>query len=252
MIRHYIPFIQSRTDWPLVNSTYREAAGCRTTLQTFLGEGRQPFSDLKLWIDCEVDGLHFHRVNDPKDKTNPKYRDYISGFQGFDRIADVQFQRRPDKSGTESFVDAVLGKAASAVPNCDWLSVPQLPYVDNASRNKINKALAEAAGNWKSRQKFSGKLILPVILVKSGHADKKTTRNPTVQLALDCYEASGAKGIWVVDSTLDDQDGVANFESLRFPGIIKLHEELNSKLPAGPRKLAALIGDSILCFGLGD
>jgi hypothetical protein len=74
--------------------------------------------------------------------------------------------------------------------------------------------------------------MLPVIFAKSGQTDKKTDRNPKVDLALECFDASGANGMWIVDSTLDDQEGIGSFENIRFPGIIKLHEELNSKLPS--------------------
>jgi hypothetical protein len=50
-------------------------------------------------------------------------------------------------------------------------------------------------------------------------------------LAKQCYEASGASGIWAVDSSLSDQEGSGTFDKVRFPAIIKLHEELNALLP---------------------
>lgn len=233
MAHHYIPFVHGRTDWPLVRSTFAHAAGCRITVQTILTDGRQQTDIPKLWVDCGIDGLHSAKIDDPEASGNQGYNGYISQFANFNRIADPQFQRRPDKSRVAAFVKAVLDRALDVAPNCAWLSVPQLPYVMSAERNKINRALAEATAEWKAREKFRGKLILPVVLVKARQTDKKTDRNPTVALALSCFEASSANGIWVVDSTLDDQDGVQDFENIRFPGLIRFQEELKSDLPPG-------------------
>jgi hypothetical protein len=232
MPHHYIPFANSGTDWPLVSSLYPEPAGCRTTLQLLLTSGSRPPLGFRLWIDTGVDGLHFSKINDADDSSNSSYKDYIQQFENYNRIADVDFQRKPDKSRTVAFVNAILNKAFSTVPNSNWLSVPQLPYTDDADRNKINRLLAEATMKWKSKAGYRGKLILPVVLAKTGLTDRKTDRNAKVKLANDCFGASDAKGVWIVDSTLDDQDGVGDFEDVRFPGIIKFHEELNSSLPA--------------------
>ena len=62
--------------------------------------------------------------------------------------------------------------------------------------------------------------------------NKKTDRNAKVALAASCLESSGADGIWVVDSSLNDQEGTSTFEHIRFPGILSFHDELNAKLPA--------------------
>jgi hypothetical protein len=229
MTHHYIPFANSVTDWPLIASSYAEAAGCRAALQS-LGNAQPPLSK-KLWVDGGVDGLHSARINEPDDKTNPAYKDYIRRFKNSSLIADPTFQHKPDKSATALFVCAILDKALGVAANASWLSVPQLPYSDSSDRKRINRQLAEATSEWKSKTQYRGKLILPVIFGKSGLTDKKMDRNPKVDLASTCFEASGADGVWTVDSGLDDQDGVANFENVRFPGIIKFHEELNAKLP---------------------
>jgi hypothetical protein len=231
MAHHYISFVNSPTDWPLVNSVYSESAGCRVSLQSVLLNTPQIPPRTKLWLDCGVDGLHFARAGDPQDETNPAYSTYIRQFENFNHIADSNFQRKPDKATVSSFVNQVLDKAVNSGADPHWLSVPQLPYTGDTDRKKINRFLAQATNAWKVRQKYGGKLILPVILTKSGETDRKTGRNPIVGLASECFVESGASGFWVVDSTLDDQDGVKNFENERFPGIIKLHEELNSKLP---------------------
>ena len=232
MVHHYIPFANSASDWGLVRSQYSEAAGCRVSLQSLKKASQHPRPDCKLWVDANVDGLHRSKVNDPDDDTNATYKQYIRQFEYHDCISDADFQRRPDRAKATAFVDAILDAAYQAVPDAGWLSVPQLPYTDGSERNKINKLLAEIARQWKSSSPYRGKLILPVIFTKQSQTVSKTARNPKVELATACFEASGADGIWVVDSALNDQEGVGSFEHLRFPRLVAFHQELNSKLSA--------------------
>src|ERR1035441_4968110 len=149
MTHHYIPFANSVTDWPLIASSYAEAAGCRAALQS-LGNAQPPLSK-KLWVDGGVDGLHSARINEPDDKTNPTYKDYIRRFKNSSLIADPTFQHKPDKSATALFVCAILDKALGVAANASWLSVPQLPYSDSSDRKRINRQLAEATSEWKSK-----------------------------------------------------------------------------------------------------
>jgi len=240
MAHHYIPFANSVTDWPLINSLYSEAAGCRVTLQSLKKAFSQKLPTPKLWVDTEVDGLDSPQIFTSEDKGYQNYREYISQFENAKKIADPKFQLDPDKADVASFVSSVL-RAAEAVPNVRWLSVPQLPYTPGRQRRKINKMMAEITGQlWSVSQKSrSVQLILPVIFAKKrGQADAKTDRNAEVELATACFEASRAQGVWIVDATLDDQEGIRDFENKRFPGIIKFHEELGKKLPAGTKTVA--------------
>jgi hypothetical protein len=182
-------------------------------------------------VDAAVDGLHSPRTIQPDDKTNPDFRNYIKQFVNYAQVANPEFQRLPNRDVTSAFVGAILDSTLALAGDPGWVSVPQLPYSVGSDRNRINRSLAEASAKWKLESGYRGKLILPIIFSKPGQADKKTDRNPKVELAAACFEASNASGVWVVDSTLDDQDGVGSFENVRFPGIIKFHEELNLRLP---------------------
>src|SRR5215467_9620799 len=124
MVHHYIPFMYAQSDWSLISSLYRDPAGYRVPLQAVLSNSFRFPSNTKIWIDCGADGLHFSRVTDPSNETNPAYKSYISKFAGFNRIADPHFQRKPDKSKVVAFVNELLNKAANTVPSCNWLSVP--------------------------------------------------------------------------------------------------------------------------------
>jgi hypothetical protein len=231
MTHHYIPFASYKTDWPLVNDLYPEAAGSRITLQSLRSAPRSDLPRTKLWIDAEVDGLHFPEVFSATKKGYEKYRTYIEQFQNARRLLET-----PDSGSIAVFVNAVLDsimQTADGMSNLGYVSVPQLPYIPGSSRNKINRLLAELSLKWKSVQRRPPRLILPVIFAKKwGQTDSKTERNTKVRLACACFEASGADGMWVVDSTLDDHAAVGTLENQRFPGIIHFHEEINAKLPA--------------------
>jgi len=107
--------------------------------------------------------------------------------------------------------------------------------VSDASRNKINRALARNAAEWKRTRKHNVKLILPVIFTHSKQVSLKTQRKG--ELAKECYELAGAQGVWVVDSTLNDQDGSGSLDK-RFQGLIKFHQELAEALPSDAIKIA--------------
>lgn len=240
MTHHYIPFANSATDWPLINSYYSEAAGCRVTLQSLKKARNEKLPTPKLWLDTEVDGLDSPEVFTSNDTGYQNYRGYISQFENAQKIADPKFQLDPEKAEVEAFVNSVL-RSAEAVPNVRWFSVPQLPYTPGRQRRKINKVMAELTRQWwsASSKLHSVQLILPVIFAKKrGQTDTKTDRNAEVELAVACFNASRADGVWIVDSTLDDQEGIRDFENKRFPGIIKFHEELGAKLPAETKTVA--------------
>jgi len=52
-----------------------------------------------------------------------------------------------------------------------------------------------------------------------GQMDTRTERRKKVELAVSCFEASGADGIWVVDSTLDDHASLRKLENQRLPEL---------------------------------
>jgi hypothetical protein len=232
MTHRYIAFASSGKDWSLVDELYGDAAGTRITLRTLTSNAQRNRPKPKLWIDAEIDGLHFPEVFDTSRTDFKKYRDYIERFPN---AAAVRADK-PDATRVSEFVYAVLDsvlEAASGAPNLGYLSVPQLPYTPGSSRNKVNRLLANATLRWTSKQRRPPRLILPVIFAgRRGQTDLKTRRTAKVTLARACFEDSGADGIWVVDSTLDDHADVSKLADRRFPGVINFHEELNAVLPS--------------------
>lgn len=59
---------------------------------------------------------------------------------------------------------------------------------------------------------------------------KKTARNPKVTQVRQCFEIAKAKGVWVVDANLTDQDAAATLDA-RLRALIELHQELAAGLP---------------------
>ncbi len=221
----YIPFVNYSGEWSAARSLYPSAALYRIAIQSSQKTPSPP-TGLKLWLDASVDALD----NSPFGG-NENYKSYFGAFPTSDRIASATFQMRPDPGVVNSFVGAVLNAALVRIPNPEWLSVPQLTYVDGVERNKINKLLAGSTQRWKAKANFKGKLILPIILTNQRQLNRKTERNSKIALATACVEASGADGVWVVDSSLNDQDATGNFETIRFPGVARFHQELIAAIP---------------------
>jgi hypothetical protein len=223
----HIPFVNFSGDWPAARIMYPSAALYRIALQSPAKTPSQ-LSGLKLWADAGVDALD----NWPFEN-NENYRAYFKHFSNTERIATAAFQAHPDTGVVASFVESILNAVLGRISSPEWISVPQLPYVDRVERNKINKMLASSTQRWKAKANYKGKLILPIILTNQRQLNRKTERNSKISLAAACLDTSGADGVWVVDSSLNDQEAKGNFESIRFPGVVRFHQELSAAIPEG-------------------
>lgn len=172
----------------------------------------------------------------------------MSGFPNFEKIGAAAYHAKPISSEVNAFVKAVMDKCATYRPT--WITVPQIPLVNDSSRNKINRMLATAAGRWKSNTGFSGKLILPILLTHQGQLSGKTMRNPKVKQAEWSYHEAGADGFWVVDSSLTDDSGSSTLRK-RFRAVMDLHQELNERIPSKIRIAGPYWGLSLVLWARG-
>ena len=199
-----------------------------------------------LWIDPAVDGLDDWQTK--LNFKNKRWLKYIRSLKQYDRIADHGFWTRPVKNVVAEFVESVLGKCLAFNP--DWITVPQLPLVAGSSRNKINRALATATGDWRANTAFSGRLILPVLLTHQNLVNRKTARNPKVGQAQKCFVDARADGIWVVEIDLDDDSGASNMRN-RIESLIQLHTELNAAISASIRVAGPYWGTNLVLWSQG-
>jgi hypothetical protein len=236
----HIPFVFSSEDCDILKRFYADSVIVRLSFQTKDRTLRNLPAGTGLWVDAGVDGLHGwkpKRITQSGEETQryEAYDQYIKDFPGHNRIADPDFQEKPQNEVVKQFVDSILDACCSLSPKPTWLSVPQLPMVSNSSRNKINRSLAQSAAEWRRARKFHGKLILPVIFTDRKQVNLKSLGKG--KLAKDCYERAGAQGVWVVESTLNDQDGSGPLDK-RFEGLVEFHQELADSLPSEAIKVA--------------
>jgi len=221
---NHIPFVGTERDCTILRDFYPDVPYVRVAL---FGSDRttpQLPHGPKVWVDAGVDVLGQSQIADAK------YQAFISAFSNHALIADPAFQAKPDGSKVRQFVNDAMDACAALRPV--WVSVPQLPMTADASRNKINRELAQATRDWATKAQYGGKLVLPVIFTHQSQVNLKTARGPKLALAAKCCELSGAHGVWAVDSSLKDQDGSRTLEQMRFPAIISLHQELLDCLPS--------------------
>jgi hypothetical protein len=212
-----IPFVNTETDCAIVSESFASVERVRLQLEA-VGKLDGKVAGKALWIDTGVDGLA--RQQD----ANQQWTTFMSVFPGFADARVPGFIEKPDKNVIGDLARGLLNAGMSK--NAAWLSVPQVPYVDGAERNKINRLFAKAAGEWKVESGFSGDLVLPVILTNQRQTNLKADRTAKIALASDCFVKSQATVLWVVDASLDDQSGSKTLEQKRFPGIVHFHEEL--------------------------
>ncbi len=220
----YIPFVGTERDCEILRDFHDDSQFVRVAL--FGSEKTVPKlpPNSKVWVDAGVDALDHWPVS------SQKFGDFIKAFEHAGLIAEPAFQKKPDPAQVRLFVDSVLNACFALHPA--WLSIPQLPMTADSARNKINRELAEATRFWATKVQFAGRLILPVVFTHQSQVNLKTARSPKLALAAKCCELAGAHGVWVVDSSLMDQDGSRTLERTRFPALVSLHQELLSCLPA--------------------
>lgn len=222
----FIPFVNTQEDCRILNSKsfgYKDAPYLRVSLETIANISKN-LPEIPLWVDSGVDGYeHYLKGNQ---HGFPSYLDDIAKAH---ILADSGFVRKPKASAVELFVNGVLDKCNELEPT--WITVPQLPIVDSNDRNKINALLATATRKWKTRSRFKGSFILPVVFTHQDQLHGKTKWRPRIDNAINCYKESDAKRLWVVDSSLSDQLGTKNFRD-RFAWLIELHQYVKHELSA--------------------
>jgi len=243
MAKH-IPFITSKETKQIAEGTFGDSDYVR------LAAHQSPDLRLpgaKIWIDPAVDGLDEWA----KKSSNPNaWTRYIKGLDHYDKIADSDFWQKPTtgKDDVQAFVNSVLTKCLAFDPH--WITVPQLPLVEGSPRHRINRLLAAATGNWRTTARFSGRLILPLILTNQRLVKKKAARNQKVKQANACFVNARADGIWVIETDLKDDSGAGNMSD-RIKWLIDFHEELNAAIPAGIRVAGPYWATNLLLWSRG-
>lgn len=218
----HIPFVNTQRDCQILGKYYKDSHIIRVSLESISKIKANLPRNISLWIDPAIDGYDHHL----KKHSNP-IPTYLRNFAEYQILQSVDFNKKPDSQKVHTFVNSVLNTCSQLKP--EWITVPQLPFVDNTSRNKINSSLAKATNQWKIKNNFKGKLILPLIFTNQQQLITKTKWRPRLDSAINWYENSNADGAWVVDSSLSDQLGTETFRQ-RFRALIGIHEYLRTSL----------------------
>ena len=226
----HIPFVNTPDDCHFVKRYYMDSEIIRVSLEKIGSIKVKLPRGIPLWVDAGIDGCDHHLRNEEEPLT-----EYIRSFNKHEALTSQSAIKKPDLSRLKVFVTNVLNQCCQQKPT--WITIPQLPLVEGASRNKINAALAKAAYEWKLGTRFKGKLILPLIFTNQGQLKRRTEWRPRVDLALKQYNKAGADGIWVVDSDLSDQMGTGTFRT-RFAALVDLHAYIRKHFPEATELIA--------------
>ena len=228
-----IPFVDNASDVSIFNRYHQDSGIVRLTLDR-AKEWRGKFKgNPKLWLDAAVDGYD-HLL--ARRKVSPTWDSFRKAISEGTILSRPDSWNRPSLQRIASFVADALDKCNEFRPH--WMTVPQLPVVDDAKRNWINRELATAASAWKSSRSFRGKLILPLIFTNGHQLRGKAVWKKKLDAAERCSVRAEVDGVWVVDASLSDQDGTGTFTK-RFGKLVDFHKDLRKRLPdrfvvAGP------------------
>jgi hypothetical protein len=241
----YIPFISGNEGATLARGLFPDAPLVRRCLdRTDPSRVHVSSPNTVLWMDPVVDGM-----DDVETRKNNSWFAFMSTFPHFESLCDPRAHEKPSVPNVNAFVSAVLDKCNEQSPA--WITVPQLPFTDASERNKINRALAAATGRWKSQSGFSGRFILPLVIMNQVQVNGKTARNPKIDQAVRCYTDASADGFWIVDKSLSDDNGSPTLRSKRFPGVIGFHEEINAQISSRIRIAGPYWGLNLVLWARG-
>ncbi|MCY2953046.1 MAG: hypothetical protein NTU53_13875 [Planctomycetota bacterium] len=227
----YIPFLMSANACTLASRLYHDAKVVRLPLDGYDKLRPCLSAQQQIWVDPCIDGLDDLNSRIPGFSRSTPWLDSIRSFPEYKSIANPDFQAKPDQSRVDAFADAVLNACEKLAPH--WITIPQLPLVSDAARNKINRSLAKATAKWRQWRRgksYRGQLILPIIFTKSEQTAKG--RTPRLKNAVERYADAQADGFWVVDTSLNDEEGSVSLRNRRLSAALELHEELAQVMPS--------------------
>lgn len=225
-MNEHVPFVYGQSDIKIAAAYYADSPFFRVA-PSQASSLRAALPKAKLWLDARVDGLHnFSSGNDDD------WRAEVKGFGDADHLAQAATTDTSiDKGKVSAFVEAAMARCQKESP--EWVSIPQVPLHHKFNRNKLNKAMAKAARVWKEKEQASCKLMLPVILMHQDLVNRKTERNGSIKASRTNYEEAQADGVWIVESSMNDQMGADTYSTDRFPGLVSFHEEISEALNDG-------------------
>ena len=227
----YIPFLNNSEGVPILRDFYSDAACIRVTLDRAPKLLPLLAKPPPLWIDTAFEGFHH-----PEDARAQDWKTFMAAFAGSSKFDDAAFLEKPDKKTVQKFVAELLGACLKNKPQ--RITIPQFPADKENTKAKVNRALAEAAGQWRAQATFSGSLIFPLLITHKSLIESAVERNKRLDHVKRCMDKVTSDGVWSVDCSLSDQTGIQNFEKERFPDIIAMAEELR-KLVGKDRTICA-------------
>jgi len=234
----HIPFVNTPRDCKILSKYYKDSHIIRVSLESISKIRTQLPSNMPLWIDPAIDGYHHRLITKwPEDRREwnktlsqlwKSLEDVFNKFDGYEILSDKKHWIKGELPRLETFVNQVLDKCYSFNPT--WISIPQLPLVNDGGRNKINEWLAQATAKWKKQNQRGIKLILPVIFTSTIQLTKKQMRDNKFESIKNCYEIANADGIWMADTNLSDQNRNDQYPN-RYAKLIEFHDNIKESLP---------------------
>lgn len=217
----FVPFLSGAESAKLAASVFADCMLFRVQLHR-LPAVREALGNAALWIDVGLDGY--------RSDVDEAFDAYLARHGVLKLLGDPANMKTPADDALDEMLDSLLGEALGAEPF--RISVPQLPFADGGSRNRLNRSLAARARAWAVRNKCEDRFILPAIATHPRQIKGKTQRKPKIALVKQCMEASGATTVWFAEAGFNEQRGATNYPS-RLRSIIDFHQELRAALPEG-------------------
>lgn len=232
-----VAFANSATDVGLVREFYNPCRAVRVNLASrpsLLDEA----AGLPLWLDAGIDGFsqntpselakyYLKVAKDPKER-KVEWREFYQKYPKAHQFGSPDFQRKPDRNIVVACLGEILDECMKLNPI--WLSVPQLPFANDSSRNKLNLEMAKATAEWKADRNVDVELVLPAIFSHQNQTRGKTQWGEKAKQIMRCTKQAAASVVWVADTTIADASGKPSNQK-KLEEQIKFYTYLRGILP---------------------
>lgn len=239
MENQYYPIVLSSKDARLVEKYYDDAMACRVSIADAENLIQKLPESCNLWLHAGFDGFPQNaricqKMYEGDGSMPNSWFDYVRSLPAFDLLRDESIiQQNGRHSLTDDQSEDVRDSVFRALDDClgfepGLITVPQLAQGEKSERNCVNQSLATFSSEWAEDRNFEG-FVYPLIFSGLRGQTEDYDWRGKVDRAIEYANIAGARHLWVVDASLDEEKAAGSYRDSRFPRLIEIHETINEK-----------------------
>jgi hypothetical protein len=232
-----ISLLRSKTDITLTKQFYSDAFGGRVSLMTAFKNEPAHYKGISnnLWIDLSLDFLPnlLQKEGSNEDANKREKKFFSEKCKGDILFARNEISKKGNEAKLKDVITGLVGIASEYKPQI--LGLPQYPYDASKGTSKANRAITNIVRSLPRKCP----LVVPVIIQNRSWTRYKKSRNEIVKEIEATCSLLKPEYLWIVDASLNDDEGSGTLAKERLPNLVTLHKEIRevskgTSIIAGP------------------